>query len=387
MKLPPLWKVKRELYRAREQLQNKFTHPFVERLRQSRYDRNVVSLVRETVGALPLSKRIAVFMLFQKNGIAQSTFFTLDHLAQEGWSVLLVSNAPLTAADRARLSERSAHVIERPNIGYDFGAYREGWRWLDRHGIRPEQLILMNDSSWFPLRNDDDSLRRMEALDVDLAGHIFKTEETEDQGHDHLESHLLMLGPRALAHTAVRQFWEDYLMSDSKVLTIQRGEKGLTQMAIASGLSVQGLLGRERLVEVLEPLSDSELLQVLRDLALHNDAGRNQREVWLTAANNGRGWREEFLSWISRELSNSRQHLLSATFVDPAIRFGRMGFLKKSSERRFQLARLALVRAIERGRIDPLEPVVAEEVQAAIDAWKPPFDWRAKPIEVQSVDL
>jgi hypothetical protein len=61
--------------------------------------------------------------------------------------------------------------------------------------------------------------------------------------------------------------------------------------------------------------------------------------------------------------------------------------MKKSSERRFQLARLAVMRGIEAGRIAPLEPVVTEEVQAAIRSWKPPFDWRAKPNEVQSAEL
>ncbi len=387
MKMPPAWKVKRELLRLNEQIQDLVLPRLVDRLCQARHDRFLDRLLRETSGALALTARVAVFVLFQPKGIAASTLLTLDHMAGEGWSVLIVSNAPLSEADRVRLAAKSAHIIERPNTGYDFGAYREGWRWLDRHGQTPDRLILMNDSTWFPLRQNDDSLRRMEALGVDLAGHIFKTEKSEDKGRDHLESHLLMLGPRALAHPVMRRYRDNYLMSNSKALTIRRGEKGITQAAFAAGLSVKGLLDRETLRALVAPLSDPDLLYVLRSLALHSDAGRRQREVWVLAARNGLPWREVFLDWISHELTSSRQHLLSATFIDPAMSLGGMGFLKKSNERRFHLARLALMRGIKAGRIPPLAPAVEAEVWETIRSWTPPQDWRAHPNESQTAEL
>lgn len=387
MTLPPRWKVKRELRRLVEKTRVATFQQFADRFRQFSYDRNLSRLLRETSGDLPLTPRIAVFVLFQPRGIAGSTFLTLDHLAQEGWSVVIVSNARLSDADRARLARRSAHVIERPNTGYDFGAYREGWRWLDQHVHKPDRLILMNDSTWFPLRMQDDSLRRMEALGVDLAGHIFKTEDAENKSRDHMEAHLLMLGPRALAHPAISGFWADYRMSNSRSITIRKGEKGITQTARATGLSVQGLLDRERMVGLLSQLPDADLLDVVRDLVLHTDDGRQQRADWLTAATAGQPWRDGFLSWASHELANSQEHLLSVTFIDPAIRLGGMGFLKKSQERRFQLARMALLRGIGSGRIPPIDPIVTEEVQAAIRAWKPPVDWRTDPNKKQTAEL
>ena len=388
MTLPPRWKVKRELRRIFEKARDAVTlHPanpmrqFSGRLRQRHHDRNLASLLRETPGTRLLASRAAVFVLFQPKGIAESTFMSLDHLAQEGWSVLIISNAPLSEADRARLARNCGHVIERPNTGYDFGAYREGWRWLHRHGHQLDQLILMNDSTWFPLRMQDDSLRRMEALNVDLAGQIFKTEKTEDKGRDHLESHLLMFSHRALAHPAIQRFWADYVMTEHKPRTILFGEKGLSQAAIQADLLVVGLLGRERMVELLTQLSDGELLDALNNLALHSDAGRKQRALWQTAAAAGQPWRDSFLTWTSVELSNSLQHLVSATFIDPATRYGGMAFLKKSVERRFQLARLALVRGIEAGTIPPMHPAVAGEVDAAIRSWTQPEDWRLNPRE------
>jgi hypothetical protein len=386
MSLPPAWKVKRELRRVYEKAKDAVAlHPsnplrqFVGLRHQRNYDRNLANLLRETPGARPLTQRVAAFILFQPKGIAGSTFLTLDHLAQEGWSVLVISNAPLSDADRARLAAASSHVIERPNVGYDFGAYREAWRWLHRHGHALDRLILMNDSTWFPLRMNDDSLRRMEALDADLAGQIFKTEKTEAKGRDHLESHLLMFSNRAVKHTAIQGFWSNYVMTDHKPRTILLGEKGLSQAAIKAGLKVQGLIGQERMVELLSQLSDSDLLDALNNLALHNDAGKNMRSTLQSAAASGASWRESFLEWTRSELSNSRQHLVSAAYIDPACRYAGMGFLKKSNHMVFQLARLAILRGVSRGTIKQMDPIVTEEVLAMVSTWTQPDDWRHDP--------
>lgn len=387
MKLPPAWKVRRELRRLKEQASDLLFPRFIDRLRQVWYDLVLSRNVSEVAGQLPLTDRVAVFVVFQPRGIALSTLLTLEHLADEGWSVLIVSNHALSDADRTRLAAQCGHIVERPNSGYDFGAYREGWRWLARHNHALDRLILMNDSTWFPLRRNDDSLQRMEALDVDLAGHIYKTEAEKDSSLDHVESHLLMLGPRALRHPAIIDFWAKYVMSSDRRRTIDFGEKGIAQAAMTAGLSVQGLLGREKMTDLLGKLSDADLADALRALALHDPSTRPLRDAWLEAAKMGKPWRNEFLAWVMKELSNSRQHLLSVTFIDPAVSYGGMGFLKKSAERRFQLARMALMRGIEAGRIAPIDPVVAMEVQAAIQTWKPPFDWRSKPGVIQTAEL
>ena len=330
---------------------------------------------------------IAVIVIFQPNGIAASTFLTLRYLARLDWSVVIVANSGVTHADRERLAEHCAMIIERPNVGYDFGAYREGWLWLDRNGHCPDRLLLLNDSTWFPLRAEDDTLSRMEALNADVAGHIFKSESALDSARDHVESHLLMFNCAAVRHPSIRSFWSHYVMSDLRALTISQGEKGLTQTAIGAGLNVEALLGRDRLVALLSALPDPELLSALRNLVFHNAFGRGLQADLLAAAKAGNPWRERLLDWTYKELSGSPQHLVSVTFIDPAMSLGGMGFLKKSNERRFQLARLAAIRGIEEGRIAPMDPVVEAEVRAAIAAWKPPFDWRANPNELQVAEL
>jgi hypothetical protein len=387
MKLPPLWKVKRELRRVKEKVDHLVHRAIIDPRRQARYDRLRNRMVKETRGQQDLTSRVAVFVLFQPRGIAASTLLTLRHLATEDWSVVIVVNSVLTDADRSQLATHCAQIIERPNVGYDFGAYREGWFWLDRNGFRPDRLILMNDSTWFPIRAKDDTLRRMEGLNADLAGHIFKSESAQDTSRDHVESHLLMFSGAAIRHPSIRHFWSNYVMSDLRALTIGQGEKGLTQAAIGAGLKVDALLGRDRLVALLSALPEADLLSVLRNLVFHSAAGRQMQADLLAAAQAGRPWRDQLLGWTHTELSGSPQHLVSVTFLDPAMSLGGMGFLKKSSERRFQLARLAALRGIEAGRIAPMDPVVEAEVRSAIAAWEPPSDWRTNPKDLQVAEL
>ncbi|MFN4129330.1 MAG: rhamnan synthesis F family protein [Paracoccaceae bacterium] len=372
MKLPPAWKVKRELWRVKEQVQRNLESLFVERMRQFFYDRAVTRLVRETPGMLPITSRVAVFVIFQPHGLAPSILFTLEHLAKENWSVLVVSNAPLALADRDRLVPACSYLLERPNIGYDFGAYREGWRWLDRRKMGSERRILMNDSTWFPLRSDDDTLRRMEAGAADLAGHVFKTEVSSDPRHDHVESHLLMFSRQAITSPEIMNFWSSYRMSNSKAMTIWRGEKGITATALSAGLKVKGQLDREQIISLLSIMSDADLLGVAEDLVLHNQAGRIFREEILKRSQNDLLWRDDFILWVDGELANSRQHLVSAAFIVAAMVFGRMGFIKKSSEMRFNLARIAVMKAAEEGKVPPLDPCIADEIAAAIASWREP---------------
>ncbi len=378
MTLPPRWKIKRELYRIRDKVGRWISGALIDPPRQFLYDRMAGSLLEITEGEHALTPRVAVFVLFQPKGLAASTLFTLDHLIANDWSPVVISNAPLSERDRAEVARRAAKVIERPNVGYDFGAYREGIRFLDRIGHSPDRLILMNDSTWFPLREGDDTLARMEASGADMVGHIYKVEASEKRGRDHVESHLWMFNSRTLSNPVFAEFWRRYLMANSRESTVARGEKGLSQALMKAGLSVAGLLSRETLISMLQKEDDDRLLQTIGEL-VHHDA---KAQAFCRAIANGgfagASWRPEFIQWVSDVLSNSRQHLISATFISPAMRLGGMGFVKKAEDRRFHLARQKVLQMEKDGQIPPLDTRVRLEIEARVSNWVAPFDWRQK---------
>ena len=264
MTLPPMWKVRRELWAIVTKSRMLYLRTVQDRLRKVVYDRTSHRQITITNGDLPLTDRVAVFVVFQPKGLARSVLLTLEHLARSRYSVVVVSNGPLRPEDRAAVARSAATVLERPNVGYDFGGYRDGIRHLWSLGHDTSRLVLMNDSTWFPLRRDDDSLERMEALDADLAGHIFKTESEEKRAYDHMEAHLLMISRDFLRSDDFKRFWSSYRMSDERVTTIAIGEKAFSQLAIKAGRKVKSLLSREWLLSVLQGLDDRDLERVQR---------------------------------------------------------------------------------------------------------------------------
>lgn len=369
MKLPPAWKVRRELHRIREQIAQAFLGRLYDPPRKLFYDMIFPRQFAIRPGQLAYGEKLAVVVLFQPSGLARSTFLTFDHLISQGYTPVAVSNAPLGDTDARAIAPRAALIVERPNAGYDFGAYRDGLRVLASRGVQSHRLVLLNDSTWFPLRDTDDTLARMEGLGADFAGHIFKTESAQKRGLDHVESHLLMFSERAQRSEAYRAFWADYVMSDARVWTIARGEKGLTQRMLGAGLKVRALLDRERLVQILERLDDPGLLTALAETVHHREDAEAFCSDLMRAAQAGTPWRGAFLGWVDRELQSSLQHLLSVTFVASAMRHGGLGFVKKARDRRHHLARMRVLELEAAGAIAPLHGDVRAEITSAVEGW------------------
>ena len=365
-------KIRRELWRLHSNFTVWVSKVFYEPIRRIIFDHFFQHLLNLNSGELKLTQRVAVLVIFQPQGVLQSTLLLLDHLRENGWSVLVVSNHKLTVLDRAKVLSQCSQLMERPNVGYDFGAYRDGIRYLWKLDKKPENLVLLNDSTWFPIRSNDTSLRRMEALKVDLSGHIYKIEVAKKRERDHLESHLLMFGKRFLEHPAFLQFWNNYRMSDNRGNTIKYGEKKITQTALSLGLSVQGLHTRDSFLEILGKLSDVELSNIVRQMVHHSSDAKAYCDKLLAKFEAKQPWREDYLTWVYDALSNSLQHRLSVTFVEPAVHLSGMGFLKKARDTRSQLARFAVLKAEDEKRIEALNDVVRQEIEASVKSQTQP---------------
>ena len=170
-------KLKKELTRLRRQTYSLFWYVRGS-VQRRRYDAKRNQSVRTTQGAQPMREEMAVFLIYQPNGLLESTLFTLSYFARQDISTVVVSNAPLNSEDRGRVLALSHLLIERPNIGYDFGGYREGVLTLLESGKPIRALYVMNDSIWFPLEGNNDLIKTCRESDADIYGlHIKITSE------------------------------------------------------------------------------------------------------------------------------------------------------------------------------------------------------------------
>ncbi|WP_281252879.1 rhamnan synthesis F family protein, partial [Solemya elarraichensis gill symbiont] len=223
--MPQFWKVRREMTRIADQflavptfiaevLWYEALHMFSRR-QPRRYPGQQVA-----------GKDVAIFLLYQPGGILASTVETCRHLVEQGYSIRIISNAPVSEVDRGRLAPYCQTIIERQNHGYDFGGYQFAINELLTEEVVPENLLLINDSIWFPVLTKCDLLQRLRSSAADFSGPVIYRHRKEKKTH--LQSYMLHFRQSAIVHPAFRNFWSNYRKSSSKRWTIRYGEMRLT---------------------------------------------------------------------------------------------------------------------------------------------------------------
>ena len=196
-------------------------------------------LRRITPGLARRGDRIAIYHAYQPGGLKPSTWDTFAHLVDKGYSLAVVSHAPLTEADRARLRETAFAILERPNAGYDFGGYQDAIQTLILGHALPLRLLVMNDSVWFPLGADCDLLERLEAAGHDVCAPVYYLHRKAHLCH--AQSYMVLYSERAVASQAFRRFWSVYRAASNRTWTIRFGEMRMSEILRRGGLSVGGL--------------------------------------------------------------------------------------------------------------------------------------------------
>lgn len=307
----PLWKITRELKRAAGHIVNLPADVTNFLFSRAYYDNVLAKKVVRTAGQLTFGQKIAIFLVYPSYGIQWSHYHALQYLIDKGYSPLVVSNLPIADADKVKLLSKCAMLIERPNFGYDFGGYRDGVLTLKDQLPNLTNLVLLNDSVWFPLPGSSDWIEEAESSDADFVGAAtylgvqgltperfreFKWRQDPSNKNFHICSYALMMSNATLRHPKFFSFWENFKLTNSKSKTVRRGEIGLSRWAISNGLcwkvtSDLSNLGGEfesrsqrELVDKLERLIilDNRRLSTLKDYGLKSDLSREDLVALLT---------------------------------------------------------------------------------------------------------
>lgn len=347
----PLWKAKREFGRLRQQLQA-IPEALWEPMTRARHDRLVQSGLPQTEGAQPLLPKVAIVLLFQPKGLAESVFLLCRHLSANGYAICAVSNAPLSSADRNRLAAQVWRVLERPNFGYDFGGYRDAIWTLRRWGVRPERLVILNDSIWFPLWDGDDTLARMERSGFAVTGMILR-----QRGDTRfLESYFFSIRREVLDHPAFRGFWDGLRLTSNKYKVIRRGERGFGEALLAGGLTMGALFPRADFDAAIVSADPSLLRLALRYMAAVDPKVRAEGAALAEAT--GPNWPSEARTFIARILETAQFY---STFPVAAVQLLGYPVLKKSREPVSAFWRAQWLRAVDdQVTPAPLGAVLAE---------------------------
>ncbi len=91
-------KALRELKRAAYKVLDPLT-TLLESVPQLWHDQQFYQRVRITEGTHTIQDKLAIYLLHQPDGLLRSTYLTAGHLVKKGYSIIAVSNAPLTGQD------------------------------------------------------------------------------------------------------------------------------------------------------------------------------------------------------------------------------------------------------------------------------------------------
>ena len=239
--LPPFWKIKRELKRFPISVMSK-ARASLSPLHRIRHDLTAHRTVRVIDGDRPVAPEVAIFLIYQPGDFLDSLFLTLDHLIEKGMAVILVANHPIDAEKEALLRPYCFRMIERPNIGYDFGGYREGVLYALREKLLMERLFLLNDSNWFPITEDSDLIDAARASAADIYGVFLGSPRLQEAGH-------ISCSPTTIASSgivsSIRRFdryWKKMPLIKEKRIVVRQREVGLSQLVREQGFTLEATM-------------------------------------------------------------------------------------------------------------------------------------------------
>jgi hypothetical protein len=333
---------------------------------QWKYDANWEKNVHIIEGEKALCSKIAIVVVYQPTGLRGSLFETFNHLKVNGYSVLAVSNAPLSDDDKAALKPHVWKMCERPNYGYDLGAYRDGVWLLRRLGVQPQHVILMNDSIWFPLCVNNASIARLEESGHGLNGLVRKTKASRDNNRNKepsgfIEAYFYLAN---LDDATTLAWWDEFWAK----LKLTAGREYLKEGKVSysftkSGLKFYTIASRRTFLEAMKRLPDDELRRVLRYAAYPN-IGLRQEGNRLHDAVMCNDWRQQV-----------HAHICIAVRLDPFYgvfpygserAFG-LSFIKRTPKPLFKEMHGAYLRAVAAGELPQPMQYTLDELKTRVD--------------------
>ena len=263
------------------------------------YDNFLAKSQKHYFGKLSPNDKIVIFLIFPDCGVSKSHLRTLRYFIKNNFTPLIVSNSPLSNKDKNLILEYSWVLIERKNFGYDFGGYRDGVLFISEKIIDLDKLILINDSTWFPIIDNNSFIDFIDNSNLDFIGAtshygfirprlpstkkgLLKPQFNFNNKNFHYASYVLSFSKKILKDKNFLKFWKNLRLSGRKNIVVRRGEIGLTQYVIKNKKYSHGsLINSEKLEDSLKDLSRDALLRVSRETIIENASLRKFKSKFI----------------------------------------------------------------------------------------------------------
>lgn len=172
---------------------------------------------------------ICLFVAYAHN-LSRSSIAYLTFFKRLGFRILYINNASTSQQALAVLSHLVWNAFDRPNLGQDIGAYKDGVLWLKKNGYLNDcsALAIVNDSMQFiPGTYASSMAERITAFLASDSPALFS--HLSQQVLPHYQSFFQVLKPKVFCSKPFLSFWEDYIPYSHRFHCIANGEIKLSQ--------------------------------------------------------------------------------------------------------------------------------------------------------------
>jgi len=187
--------------------------------------------------------RLLLFVHYNKyNLVSDYIFYILKEMKPLFKRVIFISNSQIPQQKYNEIKKYANKIIERPNKGFDFGAWRdgllsEGWDNLYKY----DSITLMNDTCFGPLFPMVEVYKKMEKMQTDFWG-ITSHKETKNgmpgsNGPipEHIQSYFIVYNKNVVCSDEFKNFWSFVKDYEDVEQVIQNYETQLTRILQKAG--------------------------------------------------------------------------------------------------------------------------------------------------------
>jgi len=204
--------------------------------------------------------RYVLFVFYARDSIPAFTQTVIDAIQRRSLNLVISTNAKITPALREALLDKSCLLIERADLGRDFGGYKDGISIIQKRFGTPDRLILLNDSLFYFEKGLDEFIAAFDG-DTELIGmcedlHLYY----------HIQSFALSVGSRVLANKRFQTYWRKFRPISTRRWAIGKGERSLTRQLLRAGFKPRILYSAAQLIPHLRACEFGQLLEAVRML-------------------------------------------------------------------------------------------------------------------------
>jgi hypothetical protein len=217
------------------------------------------------------NENILIFIIFEKFKVPKMTLETLEMFKSAGFRILVVNNGSERLSSSIKISGADL-VINRNNVGKDFGGYKDATLYLySSNLIHYRKIVYANDSVIYPSRNLPSIIRKLSNDNADFIAH-----SSVEEIHFHYQSFLFSCGNRLFNSNTIQKFWRSYLPLGRRRYMIRRGEVGFSKAVIRTGCTATVLNSFEGLFNRLRDAKIGTIIELTAGLPTRF---RNQRDL------------------------------------------------------------------------------------------------------------